>query len=302
LKSEIALGEDSTPDEKSKKRGNAKQDTKATPAKKRRDSVEGGNASSSSAPIPTNPAKEAALAPSVSRAELAVREEPESNAAKPKAARRKKTEVTAEGNAPGKEAAEPKRGKKAKPEGPYTKFKEAGTIPEQSVERKELPPDAKLFKAVAWNVGGLRSFARNRSDALPELVRHEKPDVLGIMEHKMQEGAADTDSTMKDLLERLPDYEASLVNFSTVKKGYSGTLVFLRKDGPKPLSVEPCELSAAQDEGRLIVMEFDALFVVLAYVPNSGDGLKRLDERIEQWDLQLREKLQQLAAKKSPLS
>ncbi|CAJ1336144.1 unnamed protein product [Effrenium voratum] len=37
---------------------------------------------------------------------------------------------------------------------------------------------------------------------------------------------------------------------------------------------------------------------VLCYVPNSGDGLKRLTERIEQWDVQLKERLLALAQKK----
>ena len=60
----------------------------------------------------------------------------------------------------------------------------------------------------------------------------------------------------------------------------------LRKDGPKPVSVQPLDLPSAKDEGRLIIVEFETFFVVLAYVPNSGEGLKRLDERIGQWDAQ----------------
>ena len=36
-------------------------------------------------------------------------------------------------------------------------------------------------------------------------------------------------------------------------------------------------------------------------MPNSGDGLKRLKERIEKWDVQLRKRLQTLAAKKHVL-
>lgn len=41
--------------------------------------------------------------------------------------------------------------------------------------------------------------------------------------------------------------------------------------------------------------------IVRCYVPNSGDGLKRLKERIEKWDVQLRKRLQTLAAKKHVL-
>lgn len=42
-------------------------------------------------------------------------------------------------------------------------------------------------------------------------------------------------------------------------------------------------------------------FAVRCYVPNSGDGLKRLRERIDQWDVELRERLQNLAKKKHVL-
>lgn len=238
----------------------------------------------------------------VSRADLATREEPEEGTsdtkgkAKAKASRRKKGEVDVEGGSP--PAAEVKKARKAKPEGPYTKFKEEGTIPEPSIVRRELPAGAKSLKAISWNLGGLRGWLKSKPDALPELARREKPDVLGILEHKLQETGAETEAALKALLESLPDYESAAVHCSTAKKGYSGTLVLLRKDGPKPLSVTPLELSSAKDEGRLILIEFEALYMVLAYVPNSGDGLKRLDERIGQWDVQLREKLVELASKK----
>jgi len=330
LASEVILGAAATPDAERKKRGGGKQDPKATPAKKRRETTADRTANNVSAKIAGGASGSSALCPeglskaerlrqleseaavplhsSTSRAELATREEqPETAApevkakAKAKAARRKKSEADVEASGELKEAPEVKKVRKAKPEGPYTKYKEEGSIPEPSIARRELPAGKKSFKAVAWNVGGLRSFARNRPDALPELITREQPDVIGLMEHKFQEGAADTESTMKTLMESMPDYESVAVHCSTTStkpKGYSGTLILLRKDGPKALSVEPCDLPSAKNEGRLIVVEFEQLFVVLAYVPNSGDVLQRLDERTGQWDLQLREKLQGLSAKK----
>jgi len=38
-------------------------------------------------------------------------------------------------------------------------------------------------------------------------------------------------------------------------------------------------------EGRLITAEYPTLYVVNAYIPNSGEGLKRLDYRLQQWDV-----------------
>lgn len=36
-------------------------------------------------------------------------------------------------------------------------------------------------------------------------------------------------------------------------------------------------------EGRTITVEFNRFVMVACYVPNSGQGLKRLDYRIKQW-------------------
>ena len=41
-------------------------------------------------------------------------------------------------------------------------------------------------------------------------------------------------------------------------------------------------------EGRVIVAEFDRYFVLTVYTPNSGEGMKRLDYR-ETWDQAFRE-------------
>ena len=36
-------------------------------------------------------------------------------------------------------------------------------------------------------------------------------------------------------------------------------------------------------EGRTITIEFPKFYLVACYVPNSGDGLKRLDFRVNEW-------------------
>jgi exonuclease III len=45
----------------------------------------------------------------------------------------------------------------------------------------------------------------------------------------------------------------------------------------KPLSVRyGLGISDHDSEGRLVTVEFDTFYLVTGYVPNSGDGLKRL--------------------------
>ena len=54
-------------------------------------------------------------------------------------------------------------------------------------------------------------------------------------------------------------------------------------------------------EGRTITMEFPSFFFVGAYVPNSGNKLQRLDYRVDEWDVYMREYLKGLEAKGKPV-
>ena len=70
---------------------------------------------------------------------------------------------------------------------------------------------------------------------------------------------------------------------SAEKKGYSGTAVFLRN---KPLKVTYGD----DNEGRVIICEYEDFFFVNCYVPNSKRELERLDYRME-WEDKMREYL-----------
>ena len=73
-------------------------------------------------------------------------------------------------------------------------------------------------------------------------------------------------------------------NSSSVKKGYSGTMILSKN---KPLSVtNGMQGQAAAGEGRVMVAEYTAFYLVNVYAPNSQDGLKRLSVRLE-WDEKL---------------
>ncbi len=51
-------------------------------------------------------------------------------------------------------------------------------------------------------------------------------------------------------------------------------------------------------EGRTIVAEYPEFYVVGCYVPNAGQGLKRLKYRIGSWDKQFRVFMEKLDSKK----
>lgn len=79
------------------------------------------------------------------------------------------------------------------------------------------------------------------------------------------------------------------------KKGYSGTAIYTRHE---PLAVSyGLGIDEHDHEGRVITLEMPEYFVVTAYVPNSQDGLRRLDYRMK-WDEDFRNYLMKLRKKK----
>src|SRR5574344_435584 len=82
---------------------------------------------------------------------------------------------------------------------------------------------------------------------------------------------------------------------SIVKKGYSGVAVFSKKE---PLNVTyGLENEKYMDEGRVITLEFDNFYFIAAYVPNSGEELKRLSFRM-QYEIDLENYIQKLDSRK----
>ena len=137
------------------------------------------------------------------------------------------------------------------------------------------------MKLISWNVNGLRAAAgKGFAGAFAAL----DADVFCLQETKLQAGQLDL---------AFDGYE-SFWNYAE-KKGYSGTAVYTRIP---PLAVTyGMGVDEHDHEGRLITAEFADFFLVDAYVPNSQDGLKRLDYRMR-WEDDLRRYLTELDAVK----
>ena len=127
------------------------------------------------------------------------------------------------------------------------------------------------YKLISWNVNGLRAVA---SKGFADIFTALDADFVCLQETKLQAGQLD--------LEFL-GYE-SYWNYAE-KKGYSGTAVYTRHT---PLSVRyGMGIEEHDQEGRLITLEYPEFYLVCAYVPNSQDGLRRLDYRMR-WEDDLR--------------
>lgn len=137
------------------------------------------------------------------------------------------------------------------------------------------------MKLISWNVNGLRACV---GKGFYESITALDADVVCLQETKLQAGQIDL---------ALEGYE-TYWNYAD-KKGYSGTAIFTRRH---PLSVTyGLGIDLHDHEGRIITAEYEDFYLVTAYVPNSQDGLRRLDYR-QQWDKDLRAYLKELETRK----
>ena len=123
------------------------------------------------------------------------------------------------------------------------------------------------MRLISWNVNGLRACINK---GFYDYFQASDADVFCLQETKMQPGQAEILS---------PGYHQYM--YSAQRKGYSGTMVFTRKE---PLSVRyGLGIEAHDQEGRVITCEYESFYLVTCYTPNSKEGLARLDYRM-QWE------------------
>lgn len=135
---------------------------------------------------------------------------------------------------------------------------------------------------ISWNVNGLRAVMR-KMDFLSYL-KEEDADIICLQETKIQDGQVDLQ----------PEGYHVYWNYA-VKKGYSGTAVFSKQE---PLQViYGIGVEEHDQEGRVITLEFENVFVMTVYTPNSRRGLERIDYRM-QWEEALLSYILELDQKK----
>lgn len=133
------------------------------------------------------------------------------------------------------------------------------------------------MKFVSWNVNGLRAAVRK---GFLDYFEDVNADIFCVQEIKLQAGQID-----------LPlDGYYQYWNYA-VKKGYSGTAVFTKEE---PLSVKyGVGDLVAENEGRILTLEFPQFYLVNVYTPNSQRDLARLPLRLV-WEDEMRAYLKEL--------
>ena len=123
------------------------------------------------------------------------------------------------------------------------------------------------MKFISWNVNGIRAAVKK---GFEDFFKEADADIFAIQETKAQPEQIALD---------FPDYH--MYTNSAVKKGYSGTAVFTKKE---PLNVTyGIGMEQHDQEGRLSTCEFEDFYFVTCYTPNSQNELARLDYRM-QWE------------------
>jgi len=123
------------------------------------------------------------------------------------------------------------------------------------------------MRLISWNVNGFRAVLGKGFD---DVLTGSGADIFCLQETKLQEGQTTYN----------PEGFHSYWNHAE-KKGYSGVAVFSRI---QPLSVtRGIGIDIHDHEGRVLTLEYDRFFLVVCYTPNSQDGLRRLEYRM-QWD------------------
>ena len=138
-----------------------------------------------------------------------------------------------------------------------------------------------MLKLISWNVNGIRACC---DKGFREEFERLDADFFCLQETKMQAGQLDL---------QFEGYQ-SYWNYAE-KKGYSGTAIFTRH---QPLSVAyGIGVDEHDHEGRVITLEMENFYLITVYVPNSQDGLKRLDYRMT-WEDDFLADLKKLEEKK----
>ena len=133
------------------------------------------------------------------------------------------------------------------------------------------------MKLISWNVNGIRAAVKK---GFLDYFEEVDADFFCIQESKLQEGQIDL---------KLPNHK-QYWNYA-VKKGYSGTAIFAKKEA---ISVKNgLGIEEHDQEGRVITLEYDDFYLVTVYTPNSKRGLLRLENRME-WEDEFRKYLKVL--------
>ncbi|MBT3408296.1 exodeoxyribonuclease III [Candidatus Woesearchaeota archaeon] len=129
-----------------------------------------------------------------------------------------------------------------------------------------------MTKIISWNVNGIRAIEKK---GFFEWLHKESPDVLCIQETKADK------SQLSETILNQQGYESHWSS-CRIKKGYSGVAVYTKI---KPNKIEyGIGIEEFDQEGRFIILHFDAYILFNIYFPNGSSGNKRVPYKMSFYD------------------
>lgn len=130
------------------------------------------------------------------------------------------------------------------------------------------------IRILSWNVNGLRAVHKK---GFIEWFLRENPDILCIQETK---AAPDQ---LPRALKHVDGYHAYFCEAE--KKGYSGVAIYTKI---RPKKVEyGFGIPKFDDEGRILIADYDDFVLLNIYFPNGKMSAERLDYKLEFYDVLL---------------
>jgi exodeoxyribonuclease III len=127
------------------------------------------------------------------------------------------------------------------------------------------------MKLISWNVNGIRAAVKK---GFLDFLEQENPDILCIQESKAHK------EQLKS--EILSDHGYFNYWHSGIKKGYSGVAIFSKKE---PLYIqEGLGIKKYDDEGRVLIAEYENFLLYNIYFPNGQKDDIRLKYKLDFYD------------------
>lgn len=128
------------------------------------------------------------------------------------------------------------------------------------------------MRIISWNVNGIRAIAKK---GLLDYIHEDAPDILCLQETKAHEVQLD------ETLTKIEGYQAAFC--AGERKGYSGVATYTKI---APLSIRRgLEMDPAFDqEGRILIHEYEEFFLYNIYFPNGRASAERLDFKLRFYD------------------
>jgi len=149
------------------------------------------------------------------------------------------------------------------------------------------------MKIIAWNINGIKAILKKED--LTNLINNEDPDIFCLGETKI---SCPFIEIKEELNNKLKEKYFNYWSPCKTRSGYSGTAIFSKKEPIDVVYGLNINNTEYDEEGRVITCEFKKFYLIHVYTPNSGEGLKRLDFRVNTWDKMFIKYINKLQEKK----